>query len=184
MIDLPNTLDELANQNYSGVVFLASYGFTWLACALLWRLISPQKAALATLFQGMLALPIALGVSASLGMFDSRPGGEIITQLSVLVAMSQLLVLPLLIVLHAKKRYTAIPLLFALAGAIHFVPYAWLYQSPVYVIMSAVLAVALAVVYGTDKPQMGELMSVRAASITCGLVGCVLLVSGVGLLAI
>lgn len=132
----------------------------------------------------MVALPIALGVSAALGMFDDRPGGEMITQLSMLVAMSQLLILPLLIVLHAKKNYTAIPLLFALAGAIHFVPYAWLYQTPVYVIMSVALAVALAIVYGLDKPKPGQLISRSAASMICSLTGGLLLASAASLLII
>lgn len=184
MIDLPTTLNQLAELNYSGAVFLVAYGLTWLACALLWRHISPKNAALVTLFQGMVALPIALGVSAALGMFDDRPGGEMITQLSMLVAMSQLLILPLLIVLHAKKNYTAIPLLFALAGAIHFVPYAWLYQTPIYVIMSVVLAVALTVVYSVDKPKTGQLMSPQAASLVCGVTGGLLLTTAIVLLAI
>lgn len=174
MQELTTVLKDLADQNHSGAAFLAAYGVTWLVCAYLWRVMSARNAALATLFQGMVALPVALGISATLGMFNERPGGELITQLSMLVAMSQLLVLPFLIVLHSKKQYSIIPLLFALAGAIHFVPYAWIYQTPVYIAMAVVLAIGLAVLYATDSDPS---MSRRSAGASCALAGVVLLAS-------
>lgn len=179
MHNLEDVLLELAEINYKGAVFLLAYGVTWLVCALLWRRISPRHAALATLFQGMFALPVALGVSAWLGMFDARPGGELVTQLSVLVSLSQLLVLPLLIVLAARGQHTLVPLWFALAGAVHFVPYAWLYQSLVYVVMPIVLALGLAIAYGADRTGDGYRMSAAGAGRVCALMGATLLVTGV-----
>lgn len=180
MTELSQTLTELATHNYNGAPFLGAYGLTWLVCAFVWRRFNMKTAAFVTLFQGMVALPIALGVSASLGMFIDRPGTEIITQLSILVSLSQLLVLPLLIVFTMKKNFTAVPLFFSLAGAIHFIPYAWLYQSPVYILMPIMLAVALAVLYTMDKAKpTGQLMSIKGASLVCAITGILLLLSGV-----
>lgn len=180
MTELTQTLRELANHNYSGAPFLGAYGLTWLVCALAWRKFNMKVAAFVTLFQGMVALPIALGVSASLGMFVDRPGMESITQLSILISMSQLLVLPLLIVFTKKENFTAVPLIFSLAGAIHFIPYAWLYQTPIYIVMPTVLAVALAVLYAMDKDKpKGQLMSRRSAGFVCAVTGMLLLLTGV-----
>ncbi|WP_147803247.1 DUF7010 family protein [Alkalicoccus halolimnae] len=179
MDELSLTLTELALHNYSGAPFLGAYGLTWLVCAWLWRKFSLNIAAVATIFQGMVALPIALGISASLGMLTNQPGGELITQLSILLSMSQMLVLPLLIVLSVKGNLTAIPLIFALTVAIHFVPYAWLYQTLVYIGMAVLQAVALAFLYGTDKNKpVGQLMSKRGASLVCAVTGVLMLATG------
>lgn len=146
---------------------------------MLWRTLRSEHATLATLFQGMFALPVAVGVSAGLGMFEERPGGAVITQLGVLISMSQLLVLPLLIVLAVRGRHTLVPLVFSLAGAIHFVPYAWLYQSVLYLVMPVVLALGLAIIYGTDRTaRHGELLGRVAAGRVCALTGVTLLVTG------
>lgn len=179
MSNAEEILVELAEINFRGAAFLLAYGTTWMVCAVLWRTIRAEYATLATLFQGMFALPVALGVSAGLGMFDERPGGAVITQLGVLVSMSQLLVLPLLIVLAVRGRHTLVPLVFSLAGAIHFVPYAWLYQSVLYIVMPVVLAVGLAIIYGTNRAaRHGDLMSSVAAGRVCALTGATLLVTG------
>ncbi|GAA4883462.1 hypothetical protein GCM10025788_24110 [Serinicoccus chungangensis] len=179
MSGLEEALVDLARSNYSGAVFLLAYGTTWLACAALWRATEPKWAVTATLFQGMVALPVALGISAWLGMFETRPGGELITQLGILISVSQLLVLPLLIVLTVRGRYTLVPLLFSLAGAVHFVPYAWLYQSLLYILLPIVLALGLAVIYGTDRPTAdGDDMSTTGAGRVCALTGVALLLTG------
>ncbi|MCC2322266.1 DUF7010 family protein [Cellulomonas xiejunii] len=179
MSDVEELLVELAEVNHRGAVFLLAYGTTWLVCAVLWRTLRSDRAAMATLFQGMVALPVALVVSAGLGMFDERPGGEAITQLGILISMSQLLVLPLLIVLFARGRYTVVPLVFSVAGAIHFLPYAWLYQSGLYILMPIVIAVGLAITYGTDRVVgEGELMSASGAGRVCALTGAALVAAG------
>lgn len=179
MSDIEVALRELAAVNHRGATFLLAYGITWSVCAVLWRTIKPVHATWATLFQGMVALPVALGVSTWLGMFEARPGGEALAQLGVLIAMSQLLVLPLLIVLTARRRYTSVPLFFSLAGAIHFVPYAWLYQSVLYVALPVVLAVGLAIIYGRDRAvRDSDLLSDVGAARVCALTGAALLVTG------
>lgn len=179
MSGVEEVLVDLAQSNYRGAAFLFAYGTTWLVCAALWRITEPRWAVLATLFQGMVALPVAPGVSAWLGMFEARPGSEAITQLGVLISMSQLLVLPLLIVLTVRGRYTMVPLLFSLAGAVHFMPYAWLYQSLLYILLPIALAIGLAALYGSDRAARDEdLMSPAGAGRVCALTGLALLVTG------
>src|SRR5699024_12288266 len=95
---------------------------TWLICAVLWRRASERVAACATLFQGMVAVPVALGLSALIGAIgQARPVAEEVTQLSVLIGTSQLLGLPLLIFLIVKHQYTLVPFSFASITSMHFV---------------------------------------------------------------
>ena len=66
-VELMESLRLLAEQNMSGVAFLTAYGVTWLVCGGLWQRASERVAAFATLFQGMVAFPAALGLSALSG---------------------------------------------------------------------------------------------------------------------
>lgn len=136
-MELRDSLDALAEQNHYGIAFLLAYGTTWLACGVLWRVLDQNRAALATLFQGMVALPAALGISWLIGAIgQERPVDEAITELSVYIGASQLLGLPFLIFLHATKRFTLVPYAFVAICAMHFVLYSWLYQTWLYVAMS------------------------------------------------
>lgn len=178
MNELSAILDQLASLNYGGAVFLFAYGATWLLCAYLWRVLPPKLAVYATLFQGMVALPVALVVSWMLGMFEARPGGEIIAQLSTLISTSQLLILPLLIALVIKSQYTMVPIVFSFAGAVHFLPYAWLYQTPVYVVMPLLLVTALTVLYVRDGQPKSQFASRQLAGQVCLVTGGVLMMTG------
>src|SRR5699024_12140237 len=99
-MELVQSLEALAEQNVSGLPLLAAYVLVWLICGMVWRRAGERTAAFVTLFQGMVALPIALGLSFLIGVTgQQRPVSESITQLSVLVGVSQLLGLPFLIYL-------------------------------------------------------------------------------------
>lgn len=173
--ELIQTLSQLAHVNLSGAPFLLCYGMTWTLCGVLWRKTNEPLAGYATLFQGLIALPIALGISYAIGSFSNRPGGDAITQLSVLLATSQLFVIPLLIVFHAKKHYTMIPFVFAMASAIHFVPYSWLYRTPVYIGMAAVVSLGTTFFYHKGLRDKTAAPSSDAASHACLLTGVVML---------
>ena len=148
-MDLADALRQLAEQNLSGVAFLSAYGLTWLVCAVFWSRASQRTAAYATLFQGMVAFPIALGLSALIGAIgQSRPVPEEITQFSILVGTSQLLGLPLLIYLIIKRHYGLVPVVFATITAVHFVLYSWLYQTPLYIGMAVLIALSTTAVMG------------------------------------
>jgi hypothetical protein len=139
---LTDSLVALAEQNHYGIAFLLAYGTTWLCCGVLWRVLDPGRAALATLFQGMIAFPVALAFFFLTGaMGQERPVDDSITQLSTLIGASQLLGLPFLIYLHATRRYVLVPFAFVAICAMHFVLYAWLYQTCLYVLMSVTIAI-------------------------------------------
>lgn len=173
---MTGTLQELAQINVFGAPFLFAYGVTWIVCGILWMKVKQSYAGIATLFQGMIALPIALIILYLIGAFEYRPELGEINQLSLIISMSQLLIIPLLIAFYRKKHYTLIPFAFSGAGAIHFLLYSWLYQTIAYIIMSIIIAFAIAIVYGSDMGK--ESISNSAAAKASIFTGLILIVTG------
>lgn len=120
--------------------FLAAYSLTWLACGLVWRRHSSKAAAYATLFQGLVALPLALALTA-LTPGPERPSMPGMDGVSVLLATGQLLGLPIVIFLVARAWFTLVPLAMVALLVVHFAPYSWLYGTPLYAVMGGVVAV-------------------------------------------
>jgi hypothetical protein len=169
-MELVEVLNALAEQNLSGVSFLAAYGVTWLVCAVLWRQSSERTAAYATLFQGLVAFPVALGLSFLIGALgQDRPVPDEITALSILIGTSQLLGLPFLIYLVVKERYRLMPYAFATICSMHFVLYSWLYQTPLYIVMAVLVAIGTTVLMLTAPADRERIASVRVCVLTGGL---------------
>lgn len=171
---IPEYTHALGEATGHGWGFLAAYGATWLVCAALWRWTTPRTAAYATLFQGMVALPLALGLTALAASVD-RPEVDGMNMLSVLLSAGQLLALPLVIFLVASRRYTLVPMAMAIVLVVHFAPYSWLYATPLYLIMGAVVSVgvtiAMAIKGRTDLPEaQRSAMQAGRASLITGLV--------------
>lgn len=166
---------QLAETNYSGAPFLIAYGITWIICGYLWKKTENRTASLATLFQGMVALPAALFVMYMIGSFRNRPDTGIIDDLVVIVAMSQLLVLPLLISMFMKKHYTLIPFVFSSAAAVHFLIYTWLYQTLAYSIMAILIALSLGFIYG--RKTADEHITEQDAAFACFSTGSLLILN-------
>lgn len=140
-VELIDSLKLLAEQNKSGMAFLAAYGATWIVCGVLWLRKTEKFASIATIFQGQVAFPVAIGLSVLIGAIGrDRPVGDEVTQLSVLIGTSQLLGLPFLIYLFVKEQYHLVPFGFAAITSMHFVMYTWLYQTPVYFIMAVLIS--------------------------------------------
>lgn len=139
---LVESLKFLAEENMSGLAFLTAYGVTWLACGVLWHRAPERLAAFVTLFQGLVAFPVALGLSSMTGAIGgNRPVSDEITQLSVLIGTSQLLGLPFVIYLVVKQQYTLAPFALAAMTSMHFVLYTWLYQTPVYIVLAVLISI-------------------------------------------
>lgn len=185
-MELLPSLTLLAEQTRSGVAFVTAYGLTWLICGAFWHRASARTAAFATLFQGMVAFPLALGGSALIGAIgQGRPVADEITQLSVLIGASQLLGLPFLIFLVVKHWYTLVPVAFATLTSMHFVLYSWLYRTPVYIVLAVAVAVGAVIVtltapqsvrstHGGEQPEPREVPAAGAARV-CILTGGLLL---------
>lgn len=167
---MTENLEQLAQVNLSGAPFLFAYGVTWVICGLLWNKAKAPHAALATLFQGMVALPVALLLMKLIGAFENRPTVEELNSLTIIISMSQLLVLPLLIVMFTKKHFTLIPFVFSVGGAIHFLMYTWLYQTYAYTIMAVLIAIVLSIIYGKGEEEELTTTSAAQACLSTGVI--------------
>src|SRR5699024_11344118 len=92
-------------------------------------------------------------ISYSTGALTDRPGGDIFTDLVMTIAMSQMLILPLIIVMQANKHPSLIPFVFSASLTIHFVMYFWLYQTWIYIAMSVIIAAGAAVIYAKGPSE-------------------------------
>lgn len=154
MTDVGDYLAHLADVNRHGFGFLLAYGTTWLVAAVLWWRLGPRVGAFAALFQGMVALPLALGLTA-LAAPGETPEDPTMEALSIYLSMGQLLVLPLAVVLILRGLYLLPAAVLAAVVAVHFVPYSWLYGTPLYAVLGVVIAVAVAVVVA-QQDRWGE----------------------------
>lgn len=177
-MEIESILKSLADLNQYGVAFLMSFGVTWLICGVFWKKTSESTAGYATLFQGLIALPVALLISYFMGALTERPGGDIFTELVMTIAMSQMLILPLIIVMQAKKQHTLIPFVFSASLTIHFVMYFWLYQTWIYIAMSVVIAAGAAVIYSMGLDENKTSPSRKSAAACCFFTGAVLMAAG------
>jgi len=179
-MNLVDTLEALADLNSEGLAFLLAFGVTWVICGVLWRRIPSRHAALATLIQGMVGLPLALGLSYAIGAFGAdRPVDPLIDELSILIAVSQMLGLPLAIYLYATERYLLVPFAWASVVSMHFVLYSWLYRTPLYIVMSVVISLGCVIVMAVAERRSS--VTDRTASTICLLTGSALLVTGLAL---
>lgn len=169
-MDVQGYLDALAETNRHRFGFLLAYGSTWLVAALVWHRFGPRVGCYAALFQGMVGLPLGLLLTA-VAAVGERPEHEALGSLSIYLAVGQLLALPLVIVLLARESYVHAVAALAVVLAVHFVPYAWLYGTPLYLGVGAVVAVGAAVVVARkDGDERGALV--------CALTGATLLLGG------
>lgn len=171
-------LHALAAVNRHGFGFLAAYGSTWLLAALAWRWRGERAGAYAALLQGMVALPIAFGLTAVTAT-GPRPDDPLLGSLSTYLAMGQLMVLPLVVVTIMAHRWTQASAMMAVTTAVHFLPYSWLYQTPVYVVMGVVLALAVATLVRLEARR-----ETSSGALLCGATGVVLWVGAVACLAL
>jgi len=136
--DLKIALTEVSASSAGGAPFLIAYGATFLITAILSFFIPWPTAAVIAMFQGGVALPVAFWLERRLGscrMSRDNP----LKPLSGLMAVSQALGLPLLIVVYSLNP-RAIPVALAALGGVHFLPYAWLHRTRIYTILGIVLS--------------------------------------------
>ena len=164
-MEIESVLNSFAELNRYGFAFLLSFGVTWLACGVFWIKTSESTAGYATLFQGLIAL-------------TERPGGDIFTELVMTIAMSQMLILPLIIVMQAKKHHSLIPFVFSASLTIHFVMYFWLYQTWIYIAMSVIIAAGIAVIYAKGLSENKTSPTGKSAAVCCYFTGAVLMITG------
>jgi hypothetical protein len=129
---------EVSANSAGGAPFLIAYGATFIISGMLSYLLPEETAALLVLFQGGVALPLAFWLERRMGwgrMAINNP----LRPLSVQLAVSQALALPALIVAFTMNP-RSIPVMMAGLAGVHFLPYAWLHRTKLYVGLAVALS--------------------------------------------
>ena len=137
--DVDRARDEVTASSAGGAPFLIAFGTTILLTALASFALPVRMAALVLLFQGNIALPLAWLLQrrmATASLSRDNP----LRVLSIQVAMSQIVALPAVLIVYSFAPW-AVPAAFAAVGAGHFVPYAWLQRTPVYIGLAIAISV-------------------------------------------
>jgi hypothetical protein len=138
MTDLQAARMEVSQSSAGGAPFLICFGATLLACAGLWFVLPVQQAALAVMFQGGFALPCAFLLERRMAwgpMARDNP----LNALSIQLAMSQIVAFPMVIAMF-DLRPAGVPLAMASIAGAHFLPYAWLQRTNVYIWLGVVVS--------------------------------------------
>ena len=149
--DLNQALTEVSASSAGGAPFLIAYGATFFLTAILSFFLPPPTAALIAMFQGGVALPIAFWLERRMGSKRMAPDNPL-KSLSALMAMSQVLGLPALIVAYSLNP-RSIPVVLAGFGGMHFLPYAWLHRTRIYTYLAVAISIGafiLQVLLGTN----------------------------------
>ncbi|MGH2352550.1 MAG: DUF7010 family protein [Chloroflexota bacterium] len=138
MHDLDAALADATRSSGGGVGFLIAYGATLLIAGLLAFVLPVNIAALVILFQGGVALPLAFALERRLG-FPPMAADNPLRSLSIQMAMTQVVALPAVIITYDLNP-VYVPAVFAAIGGGHFLPYAWLHRTRVYVVLGVVIS--------------------------------------------
>lgn len=137
-MNLDQAFTEVSRSSAGGAPFLIAYGATFIITGILSYILPAETVALIAMFQGGVALPAAFWLERRMG--QGRMSAENpLRALSVQLAMSQALALPLLIVAY-NLNPRSIPVMLAGLGGVHFLPYAWLHRTRLYAILAGVVA--------------------------------------------
>jgi hypothetical protein len=128
--DLDFARADATSSSGGGLAFLLAYGATLLVAGLLAFILPVGTAALVILFQGGVALPLAFALERRLG-FPPMAAENPLRSLSIQLAMVQVVALPAVILVYTLNP-AYVPAAFAAIGGGHFLPYAWLHRTPVY----------------------------------------------------
>jgi hypothetical protein len=148
--ELVAALDEVSASSAGGAPFLWAYGTTFLVTAVLSFFLPRPTVALVAMFQGALALPVAIWLERRMG-WQRMARDNPLKSLSAQLAMSQTLGLPALIVVYSLEP-GAIPVTLASFAGMHFIAYTWLHRTRIYAVLGCTLslvAFAMQIVLGT-----------------------------------
>jgi hypothetical protein len=141
MTTIRSTLDErdaARSANLGGFTFLIVHGVTFALAGLASFALELEVAALAYLFQGIVAFPLSLLLERAQG-FRMLGKENSLTPLFIQVASIQLLALPAVIyIFELDPRF--VPAAFAAVAGAHFLPYVWLQRTPIYGVLAVFMS--------------------------------------------
>lgn len=130
--------DEVSVRSRGGFPFLLAFGSTWLVSASLALVLPVEEAALVFLFQGGVGVPLAFALEKVFG--TGVPRDNPLTPLLVQVAMSQVPASLAAALIYLADPFYVPAGLAAIVGG-HFLPYAWVHASKLYLLMGVCVAV-------------------------------------------
>lgn len=137
-LNFRKALDEVSASSAGGAPFLLCYGITFIITGILAFILPRETSALIAMFQGGVALPAAFLLERIMG--QGRMSAENpLKDLSAQLAVSQALAIPFLIVAYTANP-DLIPVTMAGLGGVHFLPYAWLHRTRIYVAVGVVIS--------------------------------------------
>ena len=136
--DLTRARHDIVTSSAGGAPFLICFGLTIALSGLIWPYLPLKAAAIVVMFQGNLALPAAFWLERRMGWTTMAPDNPL-KSLSVLMAMSQIVAFPAVIVAYALNPAYVPVVLASIAGG-HFLPYAWLQRTQAYTVLAIVVS--------------------------------------------
>jgi hypothetical protein len=144
MTDLHLARHEVSQSSAGGAPFLLAFGSTILICGIAAFFLTQEQAALALMFQGGIALPAAFLLERWMG-WGSMAGDNPLRSLSVQLAMSQIVAFPVVIAMYDLRPAGVALAMASIAGG-HFLPYAWLQRTNLYVWLGVVVSAGALVI--------------------------------------
>ncbi|MCT8341276.1 hypothetical protein MG296_14535 [Flavobacteriaceae bacterium TK19130] len=138
-MDFTSAFNDLINATHSGFAFLIANGIGWLAVGMTSLRLSVEKTAKVLLYIGILTMPLAFVLRSILGFADYSPENPL-NELGLLLAFSPVVGLAIVIISYIKLPLYMPSLVSALLGA-HLLPYSWLYQTNIYLIVGILVAI-------------------------------------------
>lgn len=136
--DLSLALQDVSLSSAGGAPFLMAYGLTLCITAVLYFFLPLETVALMAMFQGVVALPLAFWLERRLGVKPMAANNPL-RPLSIQMAMSQVVALPAVIIAFNLNAIT-VPVVLAAVGGGHFLPYAWLHRTKLYLILGTAVS--------------------------------------------
>lgn len=134
----------------AGFPFLLAFGVTWTAAGAASFALSAEAAAWVYLLQGVAGVPAALALQRWLGYPRASADNPLMPLAMQLLFIQPVAFPAFLIVLAVAPSY--VPVAFAAVLGAHFLPYAWIHQTSVYMVLGVVVsagAYLLAIALGT-----------------------------------
>jgi hypothetical protein len=138
-MDINHARAEVTASSSGGAPFLFAFALTLGLTGLAGFFLDVRTTAIVTLFQGNVALPLAFLLErwmSDVRWSETNP----LKPLSVQLAMSQILALPVVLIVF-EFMPAAVPAAMAGIGAAHFLPYTWLQRTRLYLGLAIVAAV-------------------------------------------
>lgn len=170
MIEIPNAHQDVIQATRSGFAFLLVNGAGWVIAGILARRWPVQRTATLLLVMGAFTTPLAFALRWMLGFPDYSPDNPL-NQLALLIAFIPAVAIPAVLAAYFKYPLYMPSVMAALLGG-HFLPYSWLYQTGVYLILGIAVALVPSVLMLALKERgfsLGPLFVGTALIISAGI---------------